>query len=281
MIAKAESLADLSRAPMTVSADAPRNAAGSSSIDLVDVVVEYPLYTTRGRSLKSAILKTVGGKIGHDEADRVSVRAVDNVTMSLRPGDRLAIIGGNGAGKSTLLRVFAGIIEPASGVVNIKGRVTSLIEMSMGMDPEATGYENIIMRGVFLGMSYAEAKAHVREVEEFSGLGEYLGFPVRTYSSGMQLRLSFAISTTVNPDIMVLDEIIGVGDAAFLKKAEQRMATLVHASDIVVIASHDINLTRELCNRGVFMKSGRVAFDGPIEDAIGAYQEVLEQGACA
>ncbi|MES1201881.1 MAG: ATP-binding cassette domain-containing protein, partial [Pseudomonadota bacterium] len=230
---------------------------GRSSIDLRDVVVEYPLYSTQGRSLKSAILKKVGGKIGH-EADRVSVRAVDGVSLSVRAGDRLLLLGGNGAGKSTLLRVFAGILEPSVGVVTIRGRVTSLIEMSMGMDAEATGYENIIMRGVFLGMSYGEARARIPEVEEFSELGEYLRYPVRTYSSGMQLRLSFAISTVVNPDIMVLDEIIGVGDAAFLQKAKARMVELIHSSDIVILASHDFSVARDVCNRAILLDGGKI-----------------------
>jgi ABC-type polysaccharide/polyol phosphate transport system ATPase subunit len=247
----------------------------SVGIDLENVVVDYPLYSGRGRSLKSHVIKSVGGTIGHDSADRVVVRAVDGISISLRSGDRLAIIGGNGAGKSTLLRVFAGIAEPSSGIAMIRGRVSPLIEMSMGMDLEATGYENIIMRGVFLGMSYSESKAKIPEVEEFCELGEYLALPIRTYSTGMSVRLSFAISTSVNPDILVLDEVIAAGDAAFFDKAYARMVRLIESTAIVIIATHDMSVASKLCNRAIFLMNGQIKFDGPVDEAIRAYNETI------
>jgi ABC-type polysaccharide/polyol phosphate transport system ATPase subunit len=245
------------------------------AIDLENVVVEYPLYSARGRSLKSHVIKSVGGTIGHDNADRIIVRAVAGVSISLRPGDRLAIIGGNGAGKSTLLRVFAGIMEPTTGNARISGRVSSLLEMNMGMDAEATGYENITMRGVLLGMSFAEARAKIADVEEFSELGEYLSLPTRTYSSGMSVRLSFAISTSVDPDILVLDELIAAGDAAFFDKARARMLRLIDSTSIVIIATHNMLAASKLCNRAIFLMNGQIEFDGPVDEAVRAYHATI------
>ena len=246
------------------------------AIDLQNVVVDYPIYTKRGRSLKSHIAKAVGGNINNDSDDRIVVRAIDEVSLSFRPGDRVGLIGANGSGKSTLLRVVAGIMEPSYGSVRIAGRVASLIDLSMGMDSEATGYENIIMRGVFLGRTFTEARATIPDIEKFTELGEYLSFPIRTYSSGMGVRLSFAISTAVECDILVLDEIIGAGDAAFHHKADARMHSLIHSTDIVVIATHDLSMTRQLCNRALFLSKGRIVVDGSVEDAIRSYNESIE-----
>src|SRR4051812_33183868 len=163
-------------------------------IEARDVGVVYPIYSARARSLKSQLVRSVGGRINVRDDSRVIVSALQNITLSARPGDRIALLGGNGAGKSTLLRVLAGILEPSQGELHVSGRVSSLLDMSMGIDPEATGYENIVMRSVFLGATFAEAKARVAEIETFSELGEYLRFPMRTYSTGMSLRLSFAIA---------------------------------------------------------------------------------------
>ena len=184
-----------------------------------DVCVDYNIYSARGRSIKNELFRTVGGGIKVGDDSRVVVNALQNISLSLRPGDKVALIGGNGAGKSTLLKVLAGIMEPSAGELRLSGRVSSLLDMSMGMDPEATGYENIIMRSVFLGASFAEAKARVPEIESFCELGDYLHFPMRTYSTGMSLRLSFAIATSVQPEILVLDEMIGTGDESFSAKA--------------------------------------------------------------
>ena len=235
------------------------------------VNVTYPVYSARGRSLKEQLLRTVGGRLAVADNSRLVVKALEGVTLSLAPGDRVALIGDNGAGKSTLLRVLAGILEPASGEFVKRGQVSSLLDMSMGMDGEATGYENILMRSVFLGATFAEAKRRVPEIEAFCELGDYLGLPMRTYSTGMRLRLSFAIAMAVQPEILVLDEMIGVGDAAFAAKAQARMQEVVSKLEILVLATHDLTTARSMCNRGLVLSHGRIVADAPVEEAIGAY----------
>jgi ABC-2 type transport system ATP-binding protein/lipopolysaccharide transport system ATP-binding protein len=241
-------------------------------VEAKDVSVVYPVYDARSRSLKNRLIRSIGGAIAVKEGTVVSVNALQNLTLTLRPGDRVALIGANGAGKSTLLRVLAGILEPTTGDLKICGRVSSLIDMSMGMDPEATGYENIIMRSVFLGATFAEAKARVAEIEAFSELGNFLYLPMHTYSTGMTLRLSFAIATALQPEILVLDELIGTGDAAFSSKARARIDELVGALQILILATHDLEAARRLCTRGLVLKHGRAVIDAPIEQAIEAYK---------
>lgn len=243
-------------------------------VNLSNVSVAYKIYTARGRSLKHQLFRTVGGKITVNDDSRVVINALSDVTLSLRPGDKVALIGGNGAGKSTLLKVVAGILEPSGGVVQRTGRISSLLDMSMGMDPEATGYENIILRSVFLGASFREAKHRVAEIEAFSELGDYLRFPMRTYSAGMSLRLSFAIATSMQPEVLVLDEMISAGDAAFAAKAKTRMEEIISKLQVLVIATHDAKMASNLCNRGLVLRQGRIIVDAPIEEALQAYANV-------
>ena len=194
-----------------------------SSIELDQVSVAFPVYSAASRSLKKAMLAaTTGGRIGSD-AKHVVVRALDQVSLRLDDGDRLALIGHNGAGKTTLLRVLAGIYEPGLGSVKIDGRVTPMFDISLGIDPESTGYENIILRGLYLGLSKAEIMARRDSVAEFTELGAFLDFPVRTYSAGMQARLAFAMATCIEPEILLLDEGISAGDANFMDKANERL----------------------------------------------------------
>lgn len=242
-----------------------------SFIDARAVNVLYPVYCARSRSLRDHLIRRVGGSIAVGQNDRVIVTALQNITLSLRTGDRVALIGGNGAGKSTLLRVLAGILEPSTGEIDISGRVSSLLDLSMGMDPEATGYENIIMRSVFLGSTFAEGKACISEIEAFSELGDYLQLPMRTYSSGMSLRLSFAIATAVQPKILVLDELISAGDAAFAAKANARLQEVLSNLEILILATHNMETARNMCNRGLVLDHGRVIADAPVEEAIAAY----------
>jgi ABC-2 type transport system ATP-binding protein/lipopolysaccharide transport system ATP-binding protein len=241
-------------------------------IEAKNVSVAYRIYNARGRSIKNELFRRVGGGIKIDSHARVSVNALQNVFVSLRQGDRVALLGGNGAGKSTLLRVLAGIMEPSGGEIVRSGKVSSLLDMSMGMDPEATGYENILMRSVVLGATFTEAKARATEIETFSELGDYLHFPMRTYSTGMGLRLSFAIATSVQPEILVLDEMIATGDQAFAAKAEARMNQIMSNLKILVIATHDIVTARKLCNRGIVLSQGNVTIDADIGSAIEAYR---------
>jgi lipopolysaccharide transport system ATP-binding protein len=229
-----------------------------------DAVVEFPVYTGMHRSLKSAVLNaTTGGRLARDAANRVAVRALDGVSFEIRPGDRVGLMGHNGAGKSTLLRMLSGIYEPIAGSLKVEGRVATLLELQLGIDPDATGYENIMLRGVMTGLKLREIRAKIDEIAEFTELGDYLGMPVRTYSSGMLLRLAFAVSTSVEADILLMDEWLSVGDAEFRNKASARLEQLVERTPILVLASHSQELIGKVCNRLFLLEHGRVQERSP------------------
>lgn len=255
-------------------------------IDLNDVTVHIPIYNARGRDMKSMLIRrAVGGNIGQ-EADSpvVVVRALDGVTLRLSEGDRVALVGGNGAGKTTLLRVMARIYPPTGGRAVIEGRVSALTDLMMGMDLEASGRENIVLRGAAMGLTRRESRAISEDVIRFADLGAYIELPVRTYSAGMVLRLAFAVSTAIQPEIVALDEMIGAGDAAFLVKARQRMERVLSRARIMVLASHDDDLLRDFCDKGIWMREGKVAMAGPLDDvldAYGAWREAREREAIA
>ncbi len=236
-------------------------------INLQGVGVDFPVYDSRARSFKQALTE-LGGRLSRDEGNgRVTIEALRDVTLSLRAGERVALIGRNGAGKSTLLKVMAGVYEPPIGRAEISGRVASLLNMTMGMDFAATGYNNIIMRGVFLGMTFAEARSKIPEIEEFTELGSYLSLPIRTYSSGMLVRLALAIATAGEADILLTDEVIGAGDASFMQKASERLKSVIERAKILVIATHDSSVVANLCTRAIVLSGGRVEFDGPPKEA--------------
>jgi ABC-2 type transport system ATP-binding protein/lipopolysaccharide transport system ATP-binding protein len=237
-------------------------------IELRGAGVEFSVYNARSRSMRNDIMRRVGGKLGSGDVDRVRVQALADIDLSLKPGDRLALVGHNGAGKSTLLRLLSGAYEPSSGSATIVGKVSSLLDLSMGMDFELTGRQNIILRGVFLGMTFAQAKALAPEISDFSELGSYLDLPMRTYSSGMVLRLAFGVSTAVQPDIILLDEMISVGDAGFAQKAKNRLDTVLSRARILVLASHSPDTLRQYCNRAVIMREGRIVSEGPLEEIL-------------
>jgi ABC-2 type transport system ATP-binding protein/lipopolysaccharide transport system ATP-binding protein len=243
-----------------------------ASIELDQVSIEFPIYNARGRSLTGELFRrTVGGLIQSDKSSNVLVVALRDISLVLADGDRLGLIGHNGAGKTTLLRVLAGIYEPLSGGAWINGTVASLTDITMGMDFEATGYENIVMRGVFLGLQAREMRRMIPEIEAFTELGEFLELPLRTYSSGMLLRLAFAVTTSVVPEILIMDELIGAGDAAFVVKATARLNEMISNSHILVIASHDVETIRRLCNKAALLQTGRIVRVGPVEEVISAY----------
>jgi ABC-type polysaccharide/polyol phosphate transport system ATPase subunit len=239
-----------------------------ASISLHNVTVDFPIYNARGRSLKANVLRRVGGRIGGQDGEIVTVEALRGIDLELRPGDRLALIGHNGAGKSTLLRVLAGAYEPSRGVAEIHGKVSSLLDMTMGMDPELTGRENIVLRGIFLGMTFREITDLAPSIEEFSELGGFVDLPMRTYSSGMTLRLAFAVSTAVQPDILLLDEMISVGDADFAKKATLRIEQVMENSRIFVLASHDPKMLQRYCNKGILLREGQIVAAGSLDNIL-------------
>ena len=242
------------------------------SLQLTGVTVDFPVYGGDGRSLKNNLLhRGTGGRIGRNAGSRVSVRALDDVTLALARGDRVALVGANGAGKTTLLRVLAGIYQPTCGSVHRQGRIASLFNISLGIDPDATGYENIATRGLLLGLTPVEIRERAEEIAAFTELGDYLAMPVHTYSSGMMLRLAFAVCTCIEPEILLMDEWIGVGDAAFVEKAERRLETFIERAGILVLASHSAALLERVCATGVLLDAGRVRAIGPIDHVLQEY----------
>jgi len=220
------------------------------SIKLQNVSVQFLLYSFHSRSLKNSLLgKITGGKIGRNVSNQISVTALHDLSLNLKSGDRLGVMGPNGAGKSTLLRVIAGIYAPTSGSIEVKGRIASLIDISLGMELEASGFENIRMRGVMMGLSLKQIKSLEEEIAEFTELGPYLNMPIRSYSTGMHMRLGFAVSTAVPADILLMDEWLSVGDEAFKVKAEQRLEDYVNKSSILVLASHSKETIEKLTNK--------------------------------
>lgn len=230
-----------------------------SYIGAKNLVVEFPLYSNAHRSLKSAVLHaTTGGRLARSAGDRAVVRALDNLNFEIKAGDRVGLVGHNGSGKTTLLRVLAGAYEPVSGALEVRGRIASLLDISLGMDHDATGYENIFLRGIMMGLTPKEIRQKTDEIADFTELGEFLDMPVRTYSSGMQLRLAFAVSTSVEADVLIMDEWLSVGDADFNLKASQRLAKIVEKAAILVIASHAPELVAKVCNRAFRLEHGKI-----------------------
>ncbi len=229
------------------------------------VSVQYPIYNSRSMSLRNQIVRVSTGGLIESEAGHVQiVTALRDVTFTANNGDRIGLIGHNGAGKSTLLRTMAGIYEPASGSVIREGLVSTVLEMGAGMDIELSGYENIIRMGVLCGMSLAEIKGKIPEIEEFTQLGDFLQIPVRTYSTGMATRLMFAVATASKPDILLVDEVFGTGDAEFQHRARERMEQLIESVGIFVFSSHDHNLVKNYCNRFFRLEHGtatEIGFD--------------------
>lgn len=217
--------------------------------ELKNVTVEFPIHTVTSRSIKNTFISTISnGKLTNDQKFPV-VKGIKNISLNLKPGDRLGVTGPNGSGKTTLLRTIAGIYAPTHGVMNIKGRISSLLDVSFGLDMEATGLENIRMRGVLMGLSLNQIKSLEDEIADFTELGKFINLPVRSYSSGMNMRLGFAVSTAIPSDILLLDEWLSVGDADFSKKAEKRLNDMMKKSEIVIMASHDHQLIKKTCNQ--------------------------------
>ena len=227
-------------------------------ISLKNVSVSFPIYGAGSASLKKTLASSVtGGRFGKETGINV-VQALSNINLELKSGDRLGLVGHNGAGKSTLLRALAGVYEPSAGEFVRQGTVASLIDPALGIEPDASGVENIMLRGLVMGMSKRQIDDLTPDICEFSGLGEYVNMPVRTYSTGMLMRLAFSISTSVEADILLMDEWLSVGDADFTAKAEQRMKDVVAKSGILVLASHSPELIAKECNRVIHLEHGRI-----------------------
>ncbi|HEX8479076.1 MAG TPA: ABC transporter ATP-binding protein [Telluria sp.] len=224
-----------------------------------DVTVQYPVYDVRAKSIRSHLVRiSTGGRIEQESSGVQIVTAVRNATFSFADGDCVGLAGHNGAGKSTLLRAMAGVYRPAHGSVAREGRVATVFELGAGMDRELTGYENIVRMSLLLGLSQADIRARMDDIESFTQLGAFLRLPVRTYSAGMTTRLMFAVATSTCPDILLVDEIFGAGDAEFQARAEERMHALIASVHIFVFASHDMKALRRYCNRFLRLEHGVV-----------------------
>jgi len=243
-----------------------------ASISLDSVTVDFPVYNSSHRSLKNKLMQVAtGGRIGEREDGRVVIRALEDVTLNLTSGDRLGIVGHNGSGKTTLLRVLSKVYHPVSGTVSVDGNITALLNISLGTDPEATGRENIRLRGALLGISSETMASITDEICEFTELGDFLDVPVRAYSTGMQMRLAFAIATALRPEILLLDEWLSVGDEGFRTKAEQRVKTMVESTKILILASHSKDLIFKTCNRALWLEHGRVRMNGDCASVLASY----------
>ncbi|SDV47827.1 ABC transporter ATP-binding protein [Chitinasiproducens palmae] len=242
-------------------------------IEFKGATLDLPIYDVQGRSLKKKLMR-LGRRnaIAENQDGVITVRALDNVDLRFDSGDRVGLIGHNGAGKSTLLRTMAGIYTPSSGVVRTEGKTVPLLDISLGMDENSTGMQNIRLRGLLLGMHSDEIKRKTAEIAEFCELGDYLDLPLRTYSSGMRVRLAFAVSTAVDAQILLLDEVMGVGDASFQAKANARLNDLHSRAEIVVLAMHSNSEIRRVCNKALWMDHGKVRGFGPVEDVVAAYE---------
>lgn len=234
------------------------------------VTIEFPLYHLGARSLKKRILAQSPLRLRQDDSARIVVSALRDLSFRIGRGERVALVGHNGAGKTTLLRTLAGVYEPVAGRIEVAGAVGALIDPSAGMDPNATGRENIVLRGLFRGLSDAESVAMAEEVGRFSGLAEFLDVPVRTYSAGMQVRLSFATATVMDPQVLLMDEWFLAGDSDFMARARAKLEGLVSKADILVLATHDMGIVREWCSRAIRLDAGRIVADGTVAEVLGS-----------
>ncbi len=242
-----------------------------NKIVLKGVNLHYASVAYKERSLKSLLAKLF---VRQPSSGAIAdIHALKDVSFEINPGERVGLLGHNGAGKSTLLKTLAGLYPISSGSLNVSGQVRSLFDLSLGFEPDATGRENILYRGLLLGLTPQEMRSKEEAIVEFAGLNEFIDYPIKTYSAGMQVRLAFAISTTVGGDILLLDEVIGAGDANFMAKAKQRIQALVEDAEILVLASHDFNALKSMCTRGLVFHHGRLIYDGDINTALEEYKK--------
>ena len=237
-------------------------------VKLDHVHLGYQIYTIRAQSLRNAVMNlAVGGRLLKDDRDVIHVSALEGVSFELFEGDRLGVMGHNGSGKTTLLKVLAGVYEPTHGEVHVNGRISSMLDIGLGLDQEGTGFDNIWTLARMRGFSTKEIKARLPEIVEFSDLGAYVNLPLKTYSSGMMMRLIFSVATSFDPDVLLLDEWLGAGDEHFVGKATERMNSFAEKARAVVLATHSRSLAQKVCNKMLMLSHGRVAYFGPVEDA--------------
>lgn len=240
------------------------------AVEAVDV--EFPIYHGNSRSLKRTVFAAASGRLQQDARHRVVVQALRAVSFRVGSGERIGLVGHNGAGKTTLLRTLAGIYEPAVGRVHVRGTLGALLDTGLGMNPEMTGRENIVLRGLTNGLAGPAIKRLEAEVQDFAELGAFLDLPLRFYSSGMVVRLGFALATAIRPEVLLMDEWFLAGDAAFMDKAKARLEDMVRGADILVLSSHNSAVIRDWSTRVLWMDQGRVRQDGDTEAVMAAYE---------
>jgi len=245
--------------------------ANGATIEVRGISVFFPLYHSNSRSLKRTVFAAASGRLGRDQQQRVVVQALRDITFALDSGDRLGLIGSNGAGKTTLLRTLAGIYEPVVGKVRVQGSLNALLDPNVGMNVELTGRENIRLRGMYAGLSGAQLRRLEDDVYEFAELGEFIDLPVRIYSSGMVIRLGFALATAIRPQILLMDEWFLAGDASFLEKARFRLENMVRDAEILVLSSHQQDIIGSWCSRVFWLEQGRIRDDGPPDEVLARY----------
>ena len=236
-------------------------------INLQNVVLEYPKFSYTKPSIKQLFGVNKNYK---------NIRAIDEVSLSISEGEKVALIGHNGAGKSTFLKMIAGIYPINSGHLTVCGDIRSMFDISLGFEPDATGRENILYRSLLMGISPSEVKSKEREIVEFSELGEFIDLPIRSYSAGMLVRLAFSITTAYRAELLLIDEVIGAGDASFIEKAKNRLLELINESKSLILASHDESMVRKICNRGIVFKNGKVVCDDSIDNALHFYSNLTK-----
>ena len=238
-------------------------------IILEDIVLNYPSTIYNHKTLKEALFELM--QLKKPAQMLTDVHALQGISFSISEGERVGVIGHNGAGKSTLLKAIAGIYPITSGEIEVEGHIQSLFDLSVGFEIDATGRENIEYRGLLLGETPRSIAEKTQDIIEFSELGDFINYPIKSYSSGMIVRLAFSISTMVAGDILLLDEVFGAGDARFMQKAKTRITSLVESAKILIFVSHDMSAIKEMCNRVVWLDHGCVKMDGHTDDVIEAY----------
>ena len=258
-------------APEALAGPAPLRTDAPVAIDVRGLGVQYSLRFTRKTTLHRSFINL----FRREPAD--AFWALRDVTFRVVHGESLAVIGPNGAGKSTLLQVLAGIITPSEGVVDVDGRISSLLTLGAGFDADLSGLDNIRLAGAFLGIDGATMRRITPSIVEFADIGQFIDAPIKTYSSGMRARLGFAIATAVDPDILLLDEVLATGDESFREKSKQRVLELVRSAKGVVLVTHDMNWVTEFCNRAILLERGRIVAEGEPEEVVAIHREHSER----
>jgi ABC-type polysaccharide/polyol phosphate transport system ATPase subunit len=249
-----------------------------ASVDLEHVTVDFRIYGVTRSFRKALFSRATGGVMSRENSRTVTVRALDDISLHLKQGDRVGLLGHNGAGKTTLLRVLAGVYQPTQGTMKVEGRLSPLFTTAPGLDLDDSGYDNIVNCGLFFGLSREEIRSQTPDIEAFAELGEYMNLPVRTYSAGMLVRLTFAIATCINPEILILDEGLSAGDARFAERAKKRVDTLIERAKILIIASHSEALIETMCNRALVLRAGRLVADTTVAEASEIYRHIGATG---